>query len=93
VKSWTLCLPIDMSAEETHWFEGWAKSQAGTGINIRKPWGGLHVEGLLLQDENRAIRQAFFREENTELLRAQAGHLEKILHELTRHSPPSTSSV
>lgn len=84
VKSWTLCLPIDMSMDETHWFEGWAKTQAGTGIDIRKPWGALHLEGLLLQEKNRAIRQAFFREENTELLRAQAGHLEKILHELTQ---------
>lgn len=83
VKSWTLCLPIDMSTDETRWFEGWAKSQADTGIDIRKPWGAMRLEGLLLQDKNRAIRQAFFREENTELLRTQASHLEKILHELT----------
>src|SRR5262245_55365206 len=34
VKSWTLCLPIDMSADETEWFEGWTKNQASTGIII-----------------------------------------------------------
>lgn len=37
VKSWTLCLPIDMSINETKWFEGWAQKEAGTGIDIRKP--------------------------------------------------------
>jgi hypothetical protein len=41
----------------------------------------------LLQEKNRAIREAFFRAENTELLRAQAGHLEKILHELMQRVP------
>jgi hypothetical protein len=84
VRSWTLCLPIDMSVNETEWFEGWVQKQVGTGINIdiRKPWGALHLEGLLLQEKNRAIRQAFFREENAELLRAQTGHLENILQEL-----------
>lgn len=84
VKCWTLCLPIDMSVDETEWFEGWVQKQAATGIEVRRPWGALHLEGLLLKEENRAIRQAFFREENTELLRTQAGHLEKILHELTQ---------
>lgn len=90
VKSWTLCLPIDMSTDETHWFECWAKTQAATGIDVRKPWGALQLEGLLLQEKNRAIRQAFFREENTELLRAQAGHLEKILCELVQRVPVPT---
>jgi hypothetical protein len=90
VKSWTLCLPIDMSTDEMEWFEGWAKTQAASGIEIRKPWGALHIEGLLLQEENRTIREAFFREENAELLRAQAGHLEKILQELMRRVPMPT---
>jgi|SRR5579864_296046 len=82
VKSWTLCLPIDMSVDETEWFEGWSQKQAGAGIDVRKPWGALHLEGLLLQEKNRTIRQAFFREENSELLRAQTGHLKNILQEL-----------
>lgn len=90
VQSWTLCLPIDMSVAETEWFEGWAKTQTASGIEIRKPWGALHLESKLLQEENRPIREAFFKEENAELLRAQAGHLEKILHELTRRVPVPT---
>ena len=82
VKSWTLCLPIDLSINETEWFEGWSAKQANSGIEIRKPWGSLHIEGLLLQEKNRTIRESFFREENTGLLRAQVGHLENILAEL-----------
>lgn len=87
VKSWTLCLPIDMSADETEWFEDWTKTQSSTGIVINKPWGALHIEGLLLLDKNQGIRHSFFREENPELLRAQAASLEKILHELVKRVP------
>ncbi|MDQ3332056.1 MAG: hypothetical protein M3552_15610 [Planctomycetota bacterium] len=90
VNSWTLCLPADMSLDETLWFEGWAKDAGGSGIDIRKPWGALHLEGLLLQERNSSIRETFFREENTELLRRQAGHLEKLLHELTQRVPVPT---
>jgi len=90
VKSWTLCLPIDMSTDETEWFEGWAKTQTASSIEIRKPWGSLQLESLLLQEKNRPIREAFFREENAELLRAQAGHLEKILLELIQRVPVPT---
>ena len=86
VKSWTLCLPIDMSIDETEWFEGWSAKQADSGIEIRKPWGALHIEGLLLHEKNRVIRESFFREENTELLRAQVGHLEIIQAELKKQS-------
>lgn len=93
VKSWTLCFPIDMSLDETKWFEGWAKSQAGTGITINKPWSALHIESLLLLDKNQGIRHEFFREENPELLRAQAASLEKILQELVKRVPVPTPGV
>ncbi|HLJ94630.1 MAG TPA: hypothetical protein VKU02_15700 [Gemmataceae bacterium] len=43
VKSWTVCLPIDMRTDETEGFEGWAKLQAGSGITINEPWGALHI--------------------------------------------------
>lgn len=79
VKSWTLCLPIDMSVDEIRWFEGWSKSQADSGIDIRRIWGEIHIKGLLLQEKNRSIRESFFRDENTELLRAVHGNSEKIL--------------
>lgn len=78
VKSWTLCLPVDMSLEETKWFEGWKAEQADSGIEIRPPWGALHIETLLLQEKNLTIREVFFREENTVLLREQVGILKEL---------------
>lgn len=47
--------------------------------------GSNATRRLDVAGKNRAICEAFFREENTELLRAQASHLEKFLHELTEH--------
>ena len=82
VKSWTLCLPVDMSLEETEWFEGWKTKQVDSAIEIRQPWGALHIENLLLQEKNRTIRETFFREENTVLLREQFD----ILNELKQKS-------
>ena len=35
--SWTLCLPIDLSVEETRWFETWAEKQTDSGISIEAP--------------------------------------------------------
>lgn len=86
VKSWTLCISIDMSINETEWFEGWAAKQAESGIEIRKPWTALHIEGLLLQERNRTIRESFFQEENTALLREQVRHLEKIQIQLNEQN-------
>ena len=86
VKSWTLCIPIDMSIDETVWFENWVANQKDSNIEILTPWNALHIEGLLLQEKNRLIREAFFREENTELLRKQDSHLENILTELKQRS-------
>jgi len=84
-KSWTLCLPVDMSIEETEWFEGWKAKQADTDIEIRQPWGALHIETLLLQEKNRTIREAFFREENTILLREQVDILNELKHQGSRN--------
>lgn len=78
VKSWTLCLPVDMSLEETGWFEGWKVKQADSRIEIRQPWGALNIETLLLQEKNRTTKEAFFREENTVLLREQVGILNEL---------------
>ncbi len=62
MKSWTLCLPIDMSVEEKKWFDNWEKTQMHTGIEIQPVWGVLRLEGLLYQEKNRHLREAFFKE-------------------------------
>jgi hypothetical protein len=93
MKSWTLCLPIDMSADESKWFEQWAEKQRASGIEIKQLWGALKIENLLLQARNRNIREAFFREENPELLRAHAEHLQNILKEIVQRVPMPTKAV
>jgi hypothetical protein len=93
VKSWTLCLPVDMSLEETEWFEGWKAKQAGSGIEIRQPWGALHIENLLLQEKNQTIREAFFREESTVLLREQVGVLNELKQQGSRSLKVRVSPV
>ncbi len=62
MKSWTLCLPIDMSLEEKKWFDNWKATQTHTGIEIRPVWGAFQLEGLLYQEKNRYLREAFFKE-------------------------------
>jgi len=61
-KSWTLCLPIDMSLEEKKWFDEWKANQADFRIEIRPVWGALRLEGLLYLEKNRHLREVFFKE-------------------------------
>jgi hypothetical protein len=77
-KSWTLCLPINMSAEETEWFEGWKAKQ--TGIDIRQPWDATKLEFLLLQPKNRGVKEGFFKEEYLTQIREMHWMMEKLVN-------------
>jgi len=60
---WTLCVPCDLSAPETVWWEGWSKRQnKSTGIKI-----DLMVEtdivSMLLTSDAEAVRKGFFGDE------------------------------
>lgn len=68
VKSWTLCLPIDMSVDEKRWFDGWKNRQRQTTLEIRPVWGACMLEGLLYQEANRQLLREFF-QLNAPLLR------------------------
>jgi len=61
-KTWTLCLPIDMSLEEKKWFDEWRANQKDSGIEIRPVWSAVHLEGLLYQEKNSHLREQFFRQ-------------------------------
>jgi hypothetical protein len=37
LKRWTLCLPVDLSVPERHWFESWRDSQKSSGVVIDEP--------------------------------------------------------
>jgi hypothetical protein len=87
VKSWTLCLPIDMGIEEKKWFDAWADKQTSSGIEIRPVWGATQLERLLMKDENRDVRETFFQQEHMQLARTQAEHLRQILDEIIDRVP------
>jgi hypothetical protein len=77
-KSWTLCLPIDMSVEEKKWFDDWKENQRVTGIEILPVWGAFYLEGLLYMEKNHHLREAFFKEEHLKQIR----ELHSLLHKL-----------
>jgi hypothetical protein len=92
-KSWTLCLPTDMSIPERKWFEEWVKTQKDSGNKIEKPWGALKLESLLFQDKNRHVRESFFKQEYLTDLRSIGSNIEKLLHEFTERVPKPTAGT
>jgi len=83
-KKWTLCLPVDLSIEETEWFSRWVQEQARYEIDI--DWSGAtQLEGLLYHADNRGIKEAFFKEEYLTQIREMHG----ILQELGGNPPNS----
>jgi hypothetical protein len=76
-KTWTLCLPINMSAEETEWFEGWKAKQ--TGIDIRQPWDATKLESLLIQTKSRGVKEEFFKEEHLTQIREMHGMMQSLV--------------
>lgn len=60
VRSWTLCLPKDLTIEETAWFTTW-KGKQNTAV-IETPWTASIMEHRLNQASNRGIKEAYFKE-------------------------------
>jgi hypothetical protein len=79
-KSWTLCLPINMTAEETEWFEGWKAKQSG--IEIRQPWDETKLESLLMASKNHGVKEAFFKEEHLTQIREMHGMMQSLLNRI-----------
>lgn len=86
-KSWTLCLPIDMSLDEKKWFDGWKENQSVTGIDIRPVWSAFHLEGLLYMEKNRHLREAFFKEDHLKQIRDMHALLHKLLDDFSLMVP------
>lgn len=84
-RSWTLCLPVDMTIEETRWFEKWTTKQ--TDIEIRKPWDGTKLTALLLAAKNRGIKEAFFKEEYLTQIRETHATVERLAREVDERLP------
>jgi hypothetical protein len=77
VDGWCLCLPCDLSAEETLWWEGWShKKNAETGITIQL-MHHLDIEQLLLAQEATSIRQSYKLENDS-----TQSYRERVIQEL-----------
>lgn len=66
LKSWTLCLPRNMTIDETKWFDGWRAKQSSV---IPTPWTAGKLETLLMKDENKGIKEHFFKQEHLTQIR------------------------
>lgn len=82
VRRWTLCLPVDLSLEENKWFDDWRRKQAASGIVIEDPWGALKLEGLLYQEKNRGLKEAFFKEEHLTQIREIHSLLQRLVPDI-----------
>lgn len=86
-KSWTLCLPVNLSIPEKKWYEGWVSDQAGAGIAINPAWDATRIEGLLMREQNKGIRETFFRQEHLDLVRQSNVYLQQIAERTPKHEP------
>ncbi len=95
VKRWTLCLPIDLSEEETSWFTRWKHQQAtdfltADGIDW---WGESTLRQLLLQPKNAGIKEAYFREEHVAQIREMYRMLTHLLEDFATRPEESVMTL
>jgi len=83
-KQWTLCLPIELSEEETAWFSRWKHEVATPTLPAERItwWGESNVMHLLLEPRNEGIKQHFFQEQHLIQLREMQGTLSHLLQEV-----------
>lgn len=86
-KSWTLCVPVDLSIGEKEWFDGWKQKQAASGIKIFRPWDATKLEGLLYHLRNRGIKEEFFKEEYLQQIRETHRAIEKLARDFEERVP------
>ncbi len=71
-KSWTLCLPVNMSPDEKSWFDDWKAKQAQSGIEIRPVWDAFRLEGILHEEKNRHLLERYFQHRESRPLKIGA---------------------
>ena len=92
-KRWTLCLPVDLSVDETTWFSDWIQSLSLEEIAFDW-WGATRLEGLLYREDNRGIKEAFFQEEHLTQIREMHGMLRNLIDDvIIRLVGPDRESV
>jgi hypothetical protein len=83
-RSWTLCLPNDLSIEESKWFDEWRGKQP---IPIGPVWGETKLEGLLFEEKNRGLKEVFFKEEYLQQVRETHATVEKLARNFEERVP------
>jgi hypothetical protein len=78
-KRWTLCLPVDLSIQERKWFEEWRHEHAADAIHIENPWDATRLEGLLYQEKNTGLIEAFFKQEYLTQIREMHGMMQALV--------------
>ncbi len=57
---WTLCIPVDMDALTTKWWDGWKKKEEKEhGFQIHL-WDATHLEAMLISPDASDVYQAYF---------------------------------
>ena len=84
LKKWTLCLPVDLSVDEKRWFEGWRAVQASSAVAIDDPWGATKLEGLLYEEKNKGLKEAFFKEEHLTTIREVHNLLQQLVADMAQ---------
>jgi len=88
-RKWTLCLPIELSEEETTWFTHWKQQQATSTLPSERItwWGESDLMQLLLKSGNEGIKEHYFQEQHLTQIREMHGMLSRLLDEISSRPP------
>lgn len=95
VSRWTLCLPVDLSEEETAWFTHWKHRQATDFLAIDRIdwWGESTLRQLLLQPKNSGIKEAYFHQEHIAQIREMYHMLTHLLEDFVTRPEESVMAL
>jgi len=95
VRRWTLCLPIDLSEEETAWFTKWKHQQATNFLSVDRIdwWGESTIRQLLLQPKNAGIKEAYFHQEHLAQIREMYRMLTHLLEDFATRPEESVMAL
>lgn len=95
VRCWTLCLPVDLSKEETIWFTKWKHQQATSSLAVGRIdwWGESTLRQLLLQPKNTGIKEAYFHQEHIAQIREMYRMLTHLLEDFATRPEESVMAL
>lgn len=93
-RQWILCLPIELSEEETRWFTRWKRQEATAMLPSEYItwWGESDLMRLLLKPENEKTREHYFQQQHFTQLREMHDMLSKLLDEISIQPPEAVKA-